>query len=189
MGWPTDPNESYFGRGLWGWATDVWERIKGDGSGALHVHIASQTGTQLIQQMMPTLLKPGIHGYDGSNWQELSLLWGYTDRLAENKTYTMLAGTTYAMAFTQPDVGYVHRITGFSLATTKAGAGALPYASFGGALSVINPAMVMAANVYQAISPFDLVLKRGDWFQLNWSAVAADDVLVGNIWGYKMKVA
>lgn len=129
------------------------------------------------------------HGYDGSAWRKQAPIWGYSDRLAEQKLHTMTAGTTYVMAMTAVPPGYVDRIVGFSLATDKAGAGCLPYADFAGALMVIYPSQTMAANVYKAVSPYDLILKAGDYVQFNWSGVAVNDVLIANIWGYRMAVA
>jgi len=188
MPWPTNPSEQYFGRGLWAWVTDVWVKLVATAGGALHVYLAGQAVDVEVKQQTPGDLTPGIHGYDGAAWRKLSLLWGYTDRYAEQKVHTMTAGVTYSMPFTAVADGYVHRITGFSLTSSKNAAVALPYANFGGTLMVINPPHTVVANVYHAVSPFDLVLKKDDFIQFNWSGVAVNDVLVVYVWGYKMAV-
>lgn len=36
---PTDPNEQYFFRGLWGWVTDQWKKLIADAAGHLQVDV------------------------------------------------------------------------------------------------------------------------------------------------------
>jgi len=38
---PTDPNEQYFFRGLWGWVTDQWKKLVADDSGHLQVDVVT----------------------------------------------------------------------------------------------------------------------------------------------------
>lgn len=117
-----------------------------------------------------------------------NVIWGYNDRLAETKAHTMVSGTTYDMDFDPVPAGEVHRVLGFTLATTKTGANVLPYAFLDGGLRVVYPAQPLTADVYVAATPYDLILKEGDYMQFNWSGLVVDDYVIALYWGYKMTV-
>lgn len=189
MPWPTNPSEQYFGRGLWGWVTDVWKRLTAEADGSLHTHITGHDGTLLIQQYMPSLLKPGIHGYDGSAWQELSLLWGYTDRLHVKATHTQVGAGAYTMTIATVPADYVYVVNAIiSNNATRALKHSLQVCAAADCMTVYEKTTIAAGELV-LYGNVTYVLKAGDSVKAVFTTSQNGDYMVGRVWGYMMKVS
>ena len=76
----TNPAEEYFKDGLWGWATNIWEKLISSGG----------------------ILYNALHGWDGDSWQKLPMVWGYSGQRVQS--VSSLTGAAGIRTLTCADV-------------------------------------------------------------------------------------
>lgn len=233
MPWPTDPNEPYFGLGLWAWVTNVWAKLTAEADGSLHTHITGHDGTIevtqttpadltpgvyawtgsawvrlaceadgslhthitghdstiLVQQYMPSLLQPGINGYDGSNWQKLSLLWGYTDRFAENLGGTKSGAGTYNKFTTAVPAGEVWIIEAVEAHNNTTNPSFVALYIYDGTTTFVLKVVSTPGIGVPTLVTGRWTLKAGDKVGFDVGGCVDSDAIAGFAWGYKMDVA
>jgi len=167
MGWPTNPQEQYFGRGLWGWASTTWERLAS----------------------LSNLLGVALHGYDGSAWQKLSLLWGYSDRLSESASHTKSGAGTYTMTIATVPAGSVYVVNVVILQNLSSAVNQFVVFYDGTNELRVKKFSVPAAGVWNTYDNVSYVLKEGDEVRGRFVSCGDADQLRGYVWGYEMGVS
>lgn len=189
MPWPTNPSEPYFGRGLWGWVSDTWVKLLSTAAGALHVHIMGVDSALLVTQTLPQLLTSGIHGYDGSAWRKLPLLWGYSDVYGESVGDTNLSAGTNSLNGSVVPSGEVWVVRGVLAMTISGSVSNLYfYATIGGSDITLRVDPTPTSGVWCQFLPV-VYLKAGDKVFVQVTGATAGDDLYARFWGYKMAVA
>lgn len=130
----------------------------------------------------------GLWGFDAAQWRKLSLLWGYTDRYFEQVVDAdSAAGLVDLQATAVPagEVRVVRAWAGIDQITDPT------YISFG----IYVPAVYYSFNIQNAPgvnvwANWDMegVFKEGDRPQCRFDGCVLHDVLVFQVWGYKMAV-
>uniref|UniRef100_A0A6H1ZVS3 Uncharacterized protein n=1 Tax=viral metagenome TaxID=1070528 RepID=A0A6H1ZVS3_9ZZZZ len=184
----TDPAEEYFKDGLWGWVTSTWKKLIADAAGHLLVSFAAQTIDVEVTQTTPADLTPGIQGWDGAQWRKLALLWGYTDRLADQQSVADATAGTNLLVHTTVPSGQVWVITGGSVIDAQTAATCSFLAVVGGAGFFIYSYGTLTPWKYSVMPACYFVLKAGDYVQSQFEGCVVGDDLVSNIWGFKMAV-
>lgn len=163
----TDPAEEYFKDGLWGWATSVWEKLVSSGG----------------------LLFTALHGYDGSAWRKLALVWGYSDVYGEWEQETNVSAGNNTLTFSTVGAGEIWVVTGFSAFCAQTNITRVELrASVGGTAIRIKQAPYGTAN--QTVDWAGvLVLKEGDELTVLFTACSLNDDIFASAWGYKMSIA
>lgn len=188
MPWPTDPAEQFFGRGLWGWATNVWKRINSTAGGALKVQIEGSDGVVLIQQMMPTLLNPGIYGYDGATWRKMGLIWSYNDTIGQKISEASDVAATFWLQTADPDAGEVWRVLGLSVyRSVNVPTLVRVQVHRGGADDNIQDVIPTVNSQYFSF-PIDIVLKEGQYLRAGFAGATIGETCELTYWGYQMAV-
>jgi len=163
----TDPSEEYFKDGLWGWAATTWEKLVSSGG----------------------RLFAALHGWDGSAWRKLPMLFGYSDRWVQ---YVIgnAAGAGDATATTAAvGDGYVYVLQGFAFmhAAVAAKATSVNLVTTGDDFRLYH-SLTLAPTAY--VTKFcEMVMKKDDYVQLVVTAPGAGIAARLRVWGYKMKVA
>lgn len=165
-GGPTEPTEQFFRRGLWGWASTTWERLTS----------------------LSNLLGVALHGYDGSDWQKLPLVWGYTDRWAVTRSdlsATAGSNTLQTIAVPAGEIYILHALTGLNVNSICSMRFRVRSASIACTLTTfIN----QAASVVAAKDYTGLVLKEGDQAEVVFDGCTLNDDIYLVAWGAKMAV-
>jgi len=132
--------------------------------------------------------KDGGWGWDLTRWRKLALLFGYTDRWAENLGTAAAPGGTYTGAGTAVPAGYVYVLQALSIANNTGARGmsrvwirSATYFCFLGC--VATPAQYEPCYFSGAI-----VLKEGDYAVVQQADAVAGDVIYAAAVGYKMKI-
>lgn len=142
----------------------------------------------MITQPTEEFFKDGQWGWDGSRWRKLALIWGFTDRLAENLGGTKSGDGTYSLYSTSVPAGEVHVVEKVSLFNDTTAPAAVAVAVKDGSTEW---------HVYRNSSPAksipDLVagpftLKEGDQIRIILWGCLNSDVIKAVVWGYKMVV-
>lgn len=185
----TNPAEEYFKDGLWGWVSTAWKKLVATAGGALHIQFAGQEVDVEVKQTTPADLTPGVCGWDGSAWQKLPLVFGYTGRVAEYKT-GVADGAGHAVASTTAvDAGEIHVLQVVS-ASHNAGAakGIEIYHVVAGASAPLIFTTATASGMWE-IAVVEVVLAQGD--QITAYAIAPGDgkSVYMHVRGYAMKIA
>lgn len=130
-----------------------------------------------------------VHGYDGSNWRKLPLLWGYTARYAERENLVVQQAGTKTLTFSSPEEGEIWRITGLSCLCNTANPSAVSFLAtiVTYPVYVVNQVGIVANQVYSWV--VDVVLGYQDTLVVYWGGCLVDDDLSAYAYGYKMKIA
>jgi len=163
----TDPSEEYFKSGLWGWATSTWEKLLSVGG----------------------RLFTALHGWDGTNWRKLPLLWGYSDRWHEDLGGTQSGAGTYSGYTTAVPAGYVYVLQVASLRNASGARGRMYIQVYSNSTFVELASALTPAQNWSLVSQATIVLKEGDRVQILQTTCSDGDTLYGGAWGYKMKIA
>lgn len=187
--WPTDPREPYFGRGLWGWFTDVWQRLRSDEDGNLFAVLAGQEYDLAVGCADADDLFVGAHGYDGADWQKQGLIWSYSSRYLVNQTDVSPAAASMTIDLPAIASGYIARVFGVGVyrntvaaqyASLQQKVGATPYA-----IQEID--MPLAGWMYSNDRP--MFLDTGDNVRVIYRSCANGETCITSAWGYLMAVA
>jgi len=130
----------------------------------------------------------GLWGYDSTQWRKLSLVWGYTDRLADQESLADAAAGTNTLVHTTVPAGEVWVITGGSVIDAQTAATCSFLAVLGGVGFFIYSYGTLTPWRYSAMPACHFVLKAGDYVQSEFGSCVLNDDLVSNVWGYKMGV-
>ena len=184
----TDPAEEYFKDGLWGWVTSTWKKLIADAAGHLLVSFAAQTIDVEVTQTTPADLTPGIQGWDGSQWRKLPLLWGYTDRYAEQQSNTSAAAGYNWLTFSTVPAGQVWVVTALSWVDVNTACTLIVFSLYDGALLyTICADPAPSANLYRSVA-CNVVLRAGDCLKILFGGCALNDDIYAWALGYKMAV-
>lgn len=184
----TDPAEEYFKDGLWAWdpAAEEWLKLIVD---PLTNHLMVDPGDDFeVHQYTAADLRVAAHGYDGSAWQRLGLLWGYSDRWGEYLGETKSGDGQYSRTTAVVPPGYVYVVQAAYIKNETAARGPMYFRAYdGGIYHPVVGVLAPAQNQIVTLSgPF--VLKAGDAMNLAQDSCLNNDTMVAGVWGYKMKV-
>ena len=116
-------------------------------------------------------------------------IWGYYDRLYDDKHYWFAAGGNYTLKSDVVPAGYVYRIQ--FMASLNANTLCAHYHdAYAGATGVmIDGWPAVPLNQWQNTRPLELTLKEGDCIAATFYGCAAGDDLYMRYWGDMMKVS
>ena len=130
----------------------------------------------------------GLWGYDGTVWRKLPLLWGYTDRLAEQKVnLNANAGGNYLVHTTVP-AGEVWVVTAHVAVNLNTAGAVVMRGFFGGTDMLVYDHGTPGAGVWHTSPPMNIVAKAGDILVGAFYGCTAGDDLYSILYGYKMAV-
>lgn len=208
---PTKPSENLFFRGLWGWATDTWERLVSDGSGRLKmifagqdanvdvnvaaqdanvdVNVAAQGVDVEVTQVVPADLTPGICGWDGTAWRKLNLLWGFYAQYMENlSNVNCSVGDNFLNGLVVP-AGEVWRVSLCAAVNTCSASTYIDIHIYDGStFCTVYSKKAPAAGEYVVLNA-ELTLVEGDCLRARVRGATAGDDFYFRVNGYKMRIA
>lgn len=130
----------------------------------------------------------GLWGWSGSQWRKLSLLWGYTDRLAETVAHVKVGGGNYVMAVGTVPAGEVWTVNAvFSINQTSL-ISQLHWVKDGTDFYYVKVFTGVALGVWSVTENVRYVLKEDDSVGVLFWAAIHDDSLIGQVWGTKQAV-
>ena len=128
------------------------------------------------------------HGYDGTVWRKLPMLWGYTDRYLVSQQNVSDVAATYVVDLPAVDSGEVWRVLGVGVwRDTVAGQYARLTVAVGVPGTDIEDIDVPAIGRFYNNSR-ELVLRSGDNIRVQYIASVVGEIVITTAWGYKMKV-
>ena len=130
----------------------------------------------------------GGWGWDGTAWRKQPLIFGYTDRWAEEKfTLTAAAGVNLLTTTAVP-AGYIYRVdmvTGVDLNNAVS----IGFYALGAGVAVTFAAYeAMAAGIIKVVFPVGIWLAAGDTLSCAFSGCTLNDDLYFRVWGVQMAV-
>lgn len=162
----TDPAEEYFKDGLWGWVSTAWEKLTSSGG----------------------RLFTASHGYDGTAWRKLALVWGFSSCYLDQQTGTNSGGGNEFLTFPTPASGIARVILGFvayndGSAATRIDLRVRSGTSTNFLRTVIAPAQFATVELLSS-----LVLVNPDFLQVRFVGCTNGDVVNATAWGYDMEL-
>ena len=130
----------------------------------------------------------GLWGFDGSVWRKLPMLWGYTDRYAEEKSNLSCTAGANILTFSTVPAGEVWRVT--ALTWVNVNTACVPIAvqlADGVNTWTVYVEAAGVANVY-ASRLVDITLKEGDCLRVAFYGCTLNDDIFAWVLGYKMAV-
>lgn len=130
----------------------------------------------------------GLWGYDGTQWRKLRMLWGYSDRYAEEKTTAAPSDASHNLGTTAVPAGevwVVESLVAYFVGGTVA-------AIWGGpndgstTARFFYSATVVQNTVYSLLGPY--VLKEGDSIIARFVSCVGVTGIYLTVWGYKMAI-
>lgn len=185
----TDPAEEYFGGGVWAWATGQWEKLVADASSFLQVNVAAQDIDVEVKQQTAADLTPGIMGWDGSAWQKLPLLLGYTDRWVELQLTNSAAAGVNDLNTDPVPAGYIYVVQAISMINNDNICHRRPSVTDDTTFVHLAYEINIAALVPTMVNHPGIPLKEDDYVRGRFSSCTAGDNLRLYTWGYKMAIA
>ena len=155
----------------------------------LRTYFIGQAADVEVKQQEPADLTPGIHGWDGSDWKKLPMVWGYSDRYHEQVS-ELNAVVNDTLDTTPVPAGYIHVVTSLSAFNATNAFSRLQVITLTGtstgphSIDQTNPTAGTAYNWSGS-----LVLKEDDYIRAHFDGNTANDDLYLRVWGYKMKIA
>ena len=133
-------------------------------------------------------VKQAIHGYDGTQWRKLGLLFGYTDRWFEQVVIAdAAAGNNFLDAAPVPS-GYVYVSSVIAGVDATSNLAEILFGiKIGETYYYMKRVPTPGVAIYAEWSGAG-IFKAGDIPMVVMTGVTAHDVLVANFWGYKMAV-
>jgi len=129
------------------------------------------------------------YGWDGSAWQKLPMVWGFTDRWFE-LVFTLdatLGSNDLVTAVVPP--GYVYRAEWQSVINGTRNPSRIWFAIWAGATGVIYEDQPGPGANTRAYYRLPVTLKAGDKIGVTIGDCGAGDDIFYRVWGTKMKIA
>lgn len=137
---------------------------------------------------LPTF-KGGTHGWDGTQWRKLALLWGLSAKWEDNARQTKDGDGNYLRDITAVAAGYVYVLQLAVLGNETAQRGDAYIALNDGTQAYIAEYATTPMQYEPVVLRGPVVLQVGDSIRFfQWSCVD-NDVVSTSIWGYKMAIA
>lgn len=160
----TDPAETYFKDGLWGWASTLWEKLVSSG-GRLYT---------------------APHGYYGTAWQKLAMVWGFSGHWSEYESQTASGAGDKGLTFSVAPAGSARVMLGMC-AFNNTTQNAQTYLQVLGGTDTITLNVEVSPPAKQSVNahvPYVLVnpLYLRAWFE----DCLDGDTLQASAWGYDM---
>lgn len=151
--------------------------------------LVSDAGTIPTTESTPlTSIDALGHGYDGTDWRKHNLLWGYYDRLAEKKQYTMDEDASYGITLFTVPPGYVYVVTATMSLCMGNAIRHDHVLTDGSSWFYVARYDAQEDSLWAINAPVHYPMKEGDKY-IGWFTDALDtDVLFARVWGYKMKI-
>lgn len=130
-----------------------------------------------------------IYGYDGTTWQKLPLIWGYTDRWVENIIELNAVAGVNVIQSAAVSVGYVYELNAANTFNNTSVSGQYLEVVCGAVVIRLNGTVGVAAGTVTPTFPIGIRLKEGDYVRALFTGCVAGDDLYLRIAGVKMKVA
>jgi len=127
------------------------------------------------------------HGYDGTLWRKLPLLWGYTDRFTQVLSETKSGDGQYSRSSTAVPPGYIHILQIAWIKNESGARGPMYFRPYNG--SDYLPVAGLLAPAQNEIATLNgpIVLKPGDFVNLAQDSCLNGDAIMAGIWCYTMK--
>jgi len=133
--------------------------------------------------------KDGLWGFDGTRWQKLPMVWGFSASYAEEKkNVNMPAGNSNVIGSVVP-AGEVWRITGASVMFVSASCTKVKL------VYNATPAEVIVQNVIGMVSGLcypvdvDITAVEGEYVFARFHGMTLADDAFLHLWGYKMAIS
>lgn len=155
-----------------------WQAVAVNGSGLVQVDLADVADRQV-----------NAHGYDGSAWQKLPLLWGYSDRWFERVSDTDATAGTNTLDTAAVPAGYVYVVQGIAtlnLSTVVTHRQGLRPGTYD---MILQRTTGVGAGVTLPLFPVGIALKEGDTVRARFYGCTAGDDIHLSVVGYKMAIA
>ena len=130
-----------------------------------------------------------IYGYDGSEWQKLPLLWGFSEIWYEDLGGTQEGDGTYAVYSTPVEAGYIHVCQIISLRNNTGARGEILFGVYNDSAVVYVHGNLSPAQYGPEVFSGCLVLEYPERIRVVHVNCLDGDVLEGGVRGYKMKIA
>ena len=185
----TDPAEEYFKDGLWAWdpAGGVWLKLIIDP--LTNRLVIDHPGDIEVVQPVSGDLCVANHGWDGSAWRKLPLVFGYSDRYLEKEAEANVAAGTHSLTFTTVPAGEIWVIQSFTGRCKQNTLTGIQLVALGDATGAVlkqcKPALAGDTVGWSG----DLVLKEDDGLMATFLNCALNDDIYSEAWGYKMLIA
>ena len=132
--------------------------------------------------------KNGLWGWDGTVWRKLPLVFGYTDRWAEDLSWPVEEDGMWAGWTALVPAGYIYVAQGISVCNNTGARGEryvyfVSGANFHCKIYTAHPAQGVA-DIWNG----EVTLKERDYVYMTQVSCLAGDVIEAQVWGYKMKV-
>lgn len=165
-----------------------WQNAPTETDGSLHVSFRSQAQTLLIQQVMPSLIQPGMNAYVGGDWQKQPIMYGYSDRLHIKASHTQVGAGAYTMTIctVPPDVIYIVNAI-ISNNNARALKHTLQLCAGGDCMTVFEKTTTGAGELVLN-GNLKYVLKEGDSVKVVFTTSQNGDYMVGRVWGTIMGI-
>lgn len=130
-----------------------------------------------------------IHGWDGSAWRKLPIVWGYSSALCEDLGGAQSGDGNWGKYSTAVPSGEVHVVSGFGGRNIDRAPSRI---ELGIIIDGISTTVARDDNPVQAIPLIytdGIVLAEGDQVHVTIRANLDGDAIDAAVWGYKMKIA
>jgi len=163
----TDPSEEYFKDGLWGWATNTWEKLISSGGS----------------------LVTALHGWDGSVWRKLPLVFGFSNILAFRTSAVISGANGYIYSAAVP-AGEIWVVTNIGVAdiVTATTRNRIAIRHSGTNLAIADVVDAFGIALYATWSGH-AYLGYQDLIRADFAGGLAGDVCYIDVIGYKMLIA
>jgi len=137
---------------------------------------------------LPTF-KGGTHGWDGTQWRKLPLLWGYSDRWYECGAW-MGDGATEMGSTSAVPPGYIYILQKAAAMDLNSAPSSICIRLYtdGGGYGMVGQDLSPVQGKYLIVDG-PMVLKEGDYVTAVFGGTTNLDELRLRVWGYKMAIA
>jgi hypothetical protein len=182
-------NEPLHERALFAFDGTVYRKVKINTSGELVVAQAVGSSLNVTASLAADQnVQARAYGWDGSAWRKLQLLFGYTDRWAEQVTVVSTGAGTTTASTTAVSAGYVHVAENIVVYHSDPVARICNlFHNDGAANRYLGIAPALAQNTGFHI-PGRVILKAGDLLSATIAALAVGQGVVLAVNGFKMKI-
>jgi len=155
----------------------------------LDVVIDGQSADVEVTQQTAADLTPGVMGWDGSAWRKLAVLWGYSDRYAEQESQDNVDAGNVTLTFSTVPAGEVWVVSLMSaMAAQDNPAGVNFFANCDGTTHRLEYLAYPTAYLVVSLQT-TIVLKEDDYLEVRFDSCSANDDVEAYAMGYKMKIA
>ncbi len=143
----------------------------------------------ILTELEQKLEQANLHGYDGSAWQKLPLLFGYTDRYSEYVEVHLDPDDYYDISSTTPPAGYIYVVQSVSIYFTGESMSSLDIYGYNGSENFPLFSQSSPESYYKYLITGNWVLKPGDMIKGAFNNTVNGGWGILTLWGYKMKIA